>query len=150
MEDVFFSKDRIFKLGPMRGIYFTTFAAFFILTEAGREIYRPYAYQNDLNDFGFADVVGNLLGTKICVNEFVAYAELGKLIGAGGLSERSIIIATYALCGFANFSSVGIQLGGIGALSPGRRTELARLGLRAMFGGAFASWMTATVAGLLL
>ena len=94
--------------------------------------------------------VGNLLGTKICVNEFVAYAELSKMMGSGELSERSIVIATYALCGFANFSSVGIQIGGISAIAPSRRTDLARLGIRAMFGGAFASWMTATIAGLLL
>ena len=63
MEDVFFSKNRIFKFGPMRGVYFVTFAFFFILTEIGREIYRPYVYQNGINDFGFADVIGNLLGT---------------------------------------------------------------------------------------
>ncbi len=94
--------------------------------------------------------VGNLLGTKICVNEFVAYAELSKAIGVHQLSERSVVIATYALCGFANFSSIGIQIGGISAICPGRRTELAKLGLRAMFGGALASWMTATVAGMLL
>jgi hypothetical protein len=63
MEDVFFSKNRIFKLGPMRGIYFITFAFFFILTEIGRQIYRPYVYQNGIMDLGFADVIGNLLGT---------------------------------------------------------------------------------------
>ena len=63
MEDVFFSRNRVFKVGPMRGVYFVTFAVFFILTEIGREIYRPYVYQNGLNDFGLADVIGNLLGT---------------------------------------------------------------------------------------
>ena len=63
MEDVFFSKNRIFKLGPMRGVYFVTFAFFFILTEIGRQIYRPYVYQNGIKDLGFADVIGNLLGT---------------------------------------------------------------------------------------
>ena len=63
MEDVFFSRNRVFKIGPMRGVYFITFAVFFILTEIGREIYRPYVYQNGLNDFGLADVIGNLLGT---------------------------------------------------------------------------------------
>jgi len=62
MEDVFFSRNRILKPGPIRGVYFITFAFFFILTEIGREIYRPYAYQNGINDFGFADVIGNLLG----------------------------------------------------------------------------------------
>ena len=63
MEDVFFSRNRVFKIGPMRGVYFVTFVVFFILTEIGREIYRPYVYQNGLNDFGLADVIGNLLGT---------------------------------------------------------------------------------------
>jgi hypothetical protein len=63
MKDVFFSRNRIFKLGPMRGVYFVTFALFFILTELGRETYRPYVYQNEIKDFGFADVIGNLLGT---------------------------------------------------------------------------------------
>ena len=63
MEDVFFSRNRVFMIGPMRGVYFVTFAVFFILTEIGREIYRPYVYQNGLNDFGLADVIGNLLGT---------------------------------------------------------------------------------------
>jgi len=63
MENVFFSKDRIFKPGPMRGVYFITFAIFFIVTEIGREVYRPYIYQNEINDLGFADVIGNLLGT---------------------------------------------------------------------------------------
>ncbi len=94
--------------------------------------------------------VGNLLGMKIAVNEFVAYAELGRIISEGGLSERSITIATYALCGFANFSSIGIQLGGIGAIAPKRRSDLSRVALRAMFGGAIVSWMSATIAGMLI
>ena len=63
----FFSKTRIFKLGPIRGIYFVLFAVFFILTEIGREVYRPYIYQNEINDLGFADVVGNLLGTIVII-----------------------------------------------------------------------------------
>jgi hypothetical protein len=67
MEDVFFSRDRIFKPGPVRGVYFVTFAFFFILTELGREIYRPFVYQNGINDFGFADVIGNLLGTVAAI-----------------------------------------------------------------------------------
>lgn len=93
---------------------------------------------------------GNLLGTKISINEFVAYVHLGDLIKSGGMSERSITIATYALCGFANFSSIAIQIGGIGGMAPERRGDLAKLGLRAMFGGALASWMTATIAGMLI
>jgi CNT family concentrative nucleoside transporter len=93
---------------------------------------------------------GNLLGTKISINEFVAYVRLGDLIKNGGMSERGITIATYALCGFANFSSIAIQIGGIGGMAPERRGDLAKLGLRSMFGGALASWMTATVAGMLI
>ena len=94
--------------------------------------------------------VGNLLGIKIAVNEFVGYAELSKYIQGNTISDRSITIATYALCGFANFGSIGIQLGGIGALAPKRRSDLSRVALRAMFGGALASWMTAAIAGILL
>lgn len=93
---------------------------------------------------------GNLLGTKISINEFIAYVQLGDLIKSNGMSERGITIATYALCGFANFSSIAIQIGGIGGMAPERRSDLAKLGLRAMFGGALASWMTASIAGILL
>lgn len=94
--------------------------------------------------------VGNLLGIKIAVNEFVGYAKLGQYILSADLSERAAVIATYALCGFANFSSIGIQLGGIGAIAPKRRSDLSRVALRAMFAGAFASWMTASIAGILI
>ena len=94
--------------------------------------------------------VGNLLGIKVAVNEFVAYKELGDTINAASLSPKATIIATYALCGFANFSSIGIQIGGISAIAPGRRTDLSRVALRAMFAGAIASWLTATIAGILL
>lgn len=97
-----------------------------------------------------APEVGHLLGIKICANEMIAYGNLSELMKMNQLSPRSITIATYALCGFANFASIGIQLGGIGAIAPGRRTDLARLGLRAMAGGALASWTTATIAGLLI
>ncbi len=92
--------------------------------------------------------VGYLLGTKISVNEFVAYVELAGM--KAQLSPRSFVIATYALCGFANFSSIAIQIGGIGGIAPNRRQDLSRLGLRAMFGGALASWLTATIAGILI
>ncbi len=96
--------------------------------------------------------VGTLLGEKIVLNEFVAYAHLGDDLasGASTLHHRSVVIATYALCGFANFGSIGIQLGGIGAIAPERRGDLARLGLRAMIGGTLAACMTGTVAGLLV
>jgi len=97
-----------------------------------------------------ASMIGNLLGIKLSLNEFVAYGTLGTYIHQGALGPRSIAIATYALCGFANFSSIGIQIGGIAAVAPGRRRDLARLGLKAMLGGALASWTTATIAGILL
>ena len=97
-----------------------------------------------------AAAVGNLLGIKLSLNEFVAYGTLASYIHDGVLSERGMVISTYALCGFANFSSIGIQLGGISAVAPGRKSELARIGLKAMLGGALASWLTATIAGMLL
>jgi concentrative nucleoside transporter, CNT family len=95
-----------------------------------------------------APVVGNLLGTRMALNEFVAFSRLGPMKTA--LDPKSFTIATFALCGFANFSSIGIQIGGIGALAPNRRHDLARLGLRAMFAGTLANFMTATIAGVLL
>ena len=95
-----------------------------------------------------ASTIGNLLGTRMVLNEFVAYAQLGML--KASLDPKSFTIATYALCGFANFSSIGIQIGGIGALVPERRHDLARLGLRAMLAGTFANFLTATIAGMLL
>jgi CNT family concentrative nucleoside transporter len=96
-----------------------------------------------------APTFGSLLGTKIAVNEFLGYDALRGAMADGTLSPRSIVIATYALCGFANFSSIAIQIGGIGGIAPERRGDVARLGLRAMFGGALASWLTATIAGIL-
>src|SRR6201997_680886 len=95
-----------------------------------------------------APKIGNLLGTRMVINEFVAFSQLGPM--KGSLDPRSFMIATFALCGFANFSSIGIQIGGIGALAPNRRHDLARLGLRAMFAGTLANFMTATIAGFLL
>ncbi len=93
---------------------------------------------------------GYLLGTKVSVNEFVAFTEMARVVGEGGLSERGAVLATYALCGFANFSSIAIQVGGIGAIAPDRKKDLAKLGLKAMIGGALASWMTACIAGILI
>lgn len=93
---------------------------------------------------------GNLLGIKLSLNEFVAFGTLGNYIQQEAISQRTIIISTYALCGFANFSSIGIQIGGISSLAPRRKSELARVGLRAMCGGAIASWLTATIAGILI
>jgi len=95
-----------------------------------------------------APTIGNLLGTRMVLNEFVAYSQLGPLKAT--LDPRSFTIATFALCGFANFSSIGIQIGGIGALAPERRHDLARLGIRAMLAGTFANFLSATIAGMLL
>ncbi len=97
-----------------------------------------------------AGKVGNLLGIKLSLNELVAYGVLASYIQEGAISLKASTISTYALCGFANFSSIGIQLGGIAAVAPRRRSALAKLGLKAMLGGAIASWLTATVAGMLL
>ena len=97
-----------------------------------------------------ASTVGSLLGVKTILNEFLAYQELGILVESGGLSPRSAIIASYALCGFANFGSLAILLGGIGGLAPSRRGEVASLGLRSILSGSLATFMTACVAGVLL
>ena len=94
--------------------------------------------------------VGNLLGTRMVLNEFVAFAKLGQPGVGSSLDPRSFVITTYALCGFANFSSIAIQIGGIGSLAPSRRGDLARLGLRAMLAGTLANFLTATIAGILL
>jgi concentrative nucleoside transporter, CNT family len=95
-----------------------------------------------------AAVIGNLLGTRMVLNEFIAFAQLGTLKDT--LDPRSVTIATFALCGFANFSSIGIQIGGIGALVPARRHDLARLGLRAMVAGTLANFVSACIAAMLL
>ncbi len=98
-----------------------------------------------------AATVGSLLGVKTVVNEFVAYLQLSALLQGGqGLEPRSVIIAIYGLSGFANFSSIAIQIGGIGGLAPERRHDLSRVGLRAMVAGSLAAFMTATIAGMLL
>jgi CNT family concentrative nucleoside transporter len=95
-----------------------------------------------------AATIGNLLGTRMVLNEFIAFSQLGAM--KDSLDPRSFTIATFALCGFANFSSIGIQIGGIGALAPTRRGDLARLGLRAMFAGTLANFVTAIIVGFLL
>jgi len=91
--------------------------------------------------------VGSLLGQKMVINEFVAYLDLANMKTAGLLSEKSIRIATYALCGFANFSSIAIQIGGIGGMAPNRQGDLSKLGLKAMLAASLATMMTATIAG---
>jgi CNT family concentrative nucleoside transporter len=96
-------------------------------------------------------LVGQLLGEKTILNEFVAYATLGNMQSTGAFAEqKSIIIATYILCGFANFASIGIQIGGIGSLAPDKRTALSELGFRALLGGTVASLLTAVVVGMLM
>ena len=100
-----------------------------------------------------ATTVGGLIGTKVVLNEFVAYVQLGDILQGKvegvSLSPQAGLIATYALCGFANFSSIAIQIGGIGGLAPERRQDLAKFGLRAVLGGTLATLMTATIAGVL-
>ena len=93
-------------------------------------------------------MVGQLLGEKTIINEFVAYSSLGNMKSM--LDEKSIIIATYALCGFSNFASIGIQIGGIGALAPNQKTTLSQLGLRALLGGTVACFFTAAIAGMII
>ena len=112
-------------------------------------IFRPLAWTMGV-PWNEAQFVGMLMGKKIVLTELVAYGDLQNLIRDGMISERSAIISTYALCGFSNFASIGIQLGGIGAMAPERKKDLAKLVTKAMFGGAIASWLTATIAGLLL
>ncbi len=97
-----------------------------------------------------ADIVGRLMGEKIVLTELIAYGSLGDLIKNNLISERSAIISSYALCGFANFGSIGIQLGGIGSMAPERRNVLSKIVFKAMIGGALASWLTATIAGILI
>ena len=98
-----------------------------------------------------ATTVGSLMGVKTVLNEFFAYVQLSALLnGDSPLQPRSVIIATYALSGFANFSSIAIQIGGIGGIAPSRRHDLSRVGLRAMIAGSLAAFMTATMAGMLI
>lgn len=95
-----------------------------------------------------ASAVGDMLGTRMVLNEFIAFLRLGELKST--LDPRSFVIATFALCGFANFSSIAIQIGGIGALAPNRKSDLARMGLKAMMAGTLANFMSACIAGVLL
>ncbi len=94
--------------------------------------------------------VGSLMGTKMVINEFVAYSQLTPMIAGQTMSHKSIVIASFALCGFANFSSIAIQVGGIGELAPSRRSDLAKLGFRALLCGTLASYLSATIAGIMV
>lgn len=112
-------------------------------------IFSPIAYimgvptQDILN-------AGNILGEKVVVNEFVAYASLSKVVKSGILNQKTIVILTYALCSFANFSSIAIQIGGLGGIAPNKRSDIAKYGLKALLGGLLTTCITATVAGMLV
>jgi len=112
-------------------------------------LFAPFAW---LMGVPWADclTVGSMLGKKIVLNEFVAYLDLKEAIAANSISQRAQVITTYALCGFANFSSIAIQVGGISVLAPERRKDLASLGIKSLIGGTLACFMTACIAGLLL
>ena len=112
-------------------------------------IFKPIAWSMGV-PWKEANIVGTLMGEKIVLTELIAFADLTNYIKDGLLSERSAIIASYALCGFANVGSIGIQLGGIGAMAPERRGDLSNLVFKAMIGGALASWLTASIAGILI
>jgi len=112
-------------------------------------LFRPLAWVMGV-PWAEADAVGTLLGLKTAANEFVAYSRFEDISAESQLSEKSQVIATYALCGFSNFSSIAIQIGGIGGIAPERKSELASLGLRAMIAGTLACLQTATIAGLLI
>ena len=123
---------------------FTGFSLQYILGQ----VFRVFAFAMGVE---WADTlqVGSLLGQKMVINEFVAYLDLSNMKAAGIISEKSILISTYALCGFANFSSIAIQIGGIGGMAPARQGDLSKLGLRAMIAASLATMMTATIAGAL-
>jgi CNT family concentrative nucleoside transporter len=112
-------------------------------------LFRPIAWAMGVS-WKDTLTVGNLLGTRMVLNEFVAFVKLGEPGVGDVMDPRSKVIATYALCGFANFSSIAIQIGGIGSLAPSRRGDLARLGLRAMIAGTLANFLTATIVGVLI
>ncbi|MFT5885159.1 MAG: CNT family concentrative nucleoside transporter [Arcticibacterium sp.] len=119
------------------------------LAEVLGTAFRPLAWTMGV-PWDEAGTVGGLLGEKIVLTELIAYADLQGIIADGQLSQRSSIIASYALCGFANFASIGIQMGGIGGIAPERKKDIAKLATKAMIGGAIASNLTACIAGILL
>ena len=112
-------------------------------------LFKPLAWTMGV-PWNQAEIMGRLMGEKLALTELIAYGDLRDLIQNNQISKRTAVIASYALCGFANFGSIGIQLGGIGAMAPNRRKDLAHIALKAMIGGALASWMTATIAGILI
>ncbi len=112
-------------------------------------IFRPLAWCMGA-PWEEAGTLGTLLGEKIVLTELIAYKDLSKLRVAGEISDRTSIIASYALCGFANFASIGIQMGGIGGIAPERKKDISKIAVKAMIGGAIASWITASIAGMLI
>ncbi len=112
-------------------------------------VFKPLAWAMGV-PWEEAGMMGMLMGEKIAFTELIAYGDLKNMLATGQISDRTAIIASYALCGFANFGSIGIQLGGIGGMAPNRRKDLAKLVVKAMIGGALASWLTATIAGILI
>jgi CNT family concentrative nucleoside transporter len=113
------------------------------------QVFRVFAFLIGV-DWDQSLQVGSLLGQKVVVNEFVAYLGLSEFVAAGTLNAKSIVIATYALCGFANFSSIAIQIGGIGGMAPTQQGNISKLGLRALFAATMATMMTAAIAGALM
>lgn len=130
-----------FVVSSTNGVY-SGFSLQYILGQ----VFRVFAFCIGV-DWNESLYVGSLLGQKMVINEFVAYLDLANLKASGALSEKSIRIATYALCGFANFSSIAIQIGGIGGMAPQRQGDLSKLGLKAMIAASLATMMTATIAG---
>jgi CNT family concentrative nucleoside transporter len=133
-------------LGGLHGMRFGWWVPPSLQQIFGR-IFAPVAWLLGVS-WNDAAKIGQLLGTRMVLNEFVAFIDLGKIKDT--LDPRSFTIATYALCGFANFSSIAIQVGGIGALAPSRKSDLARLGLKAMMAGTMANFMSACIAGMLV
>jgi CNT family concentrative nucleoside transporter len=112
-------------------------------------LFKPLAWTMGI-PWADAKIVGALMGEKIVLTELIAFRDLSDYVSNNTISERSVIIASYALCGFANFGSIGIQLGGIGSMAPKRKKDLSKLVFKAMLGGAIASWLTASIVGILI
>ena len=112
-------------------------------------LFKPLAWTMGI-PWADAKIVGTLMGEKIVLTELIAFRDLSDYVSNNTISERSVIITSYALCGFANFGSIGIQLGGIGAMAPKRKKDLSKLVFKAMLGGAIASWLTASIVGILI
>ena len=112
-------------------------------------LFKPLAWTMGIS-WADAKIVGTLMGEKIVLTELIAFRDLSDYVSNNTISERSVIITSYALCGFANFGSIGIQLGGIGAMAPKRKKDLSKLVFKAMLGGAIASWLTASIVGIII